>query len=397
MPKDAKNLKVAVGALRLVEERNSDHFQFAVEEKDGEKKRNFRMVGYSGGVIKNHWFWGDLAIDLEGLKFDHIPFPILRDHDTNREIGFSSKPEVGDDGLLFTDKEVKFLDTEEALKFLENAEAGFPYQASIYAVPSVIERVEEGESVDVNGFKLKGPGTVWRKAALKECSVCVFGYDDQTSSQVFHDQEGEVELKLESVGECFDNNQPEIKTETGGSSMNKEQFKADHPEIYAEIEADSTADVTAKFSKDIEAKDKEIENLTASNTQLTEANDGLGARVQKLEKTDALRAEEALGVQANSIVSTKLSESGIPERLHAKVRGCVSHQKFVGEDGKLDIAAFTESVETEIADWEDNLGEPVEGLGLSHRSVEGDDANQFTDDKAEELANDMAAHVRTAE
>lgn len=376
------SLKVSKGALRLVEDSLPTNFQF--KQGDTDEKPKFRMVGYSGGVIKNHWFWGNLAIDLEGLKFDKGAFPILRDHDTNREIGFSKKPLINKEGLVFTDDQVTLLDNEESNKFQKNAKEGFPYQASIYAIPSIVERLDEGESIEVNGHTLKGPGTVWRKAAFKECSVCVFGHDDQTSSQVFSHEEGEVvELNLESIGESTDHND----NTNGGKPMDLEKFMTEHKELYDKIVADTTttvsADIEAKFQKKLDDKDSEIATLSGNNDKLTKDITIMGEKVNKLEKNDIIRTEEALDAKAKSIWVEKLSDSSIPDRLHEKVRAMVKRDAFMAE-GKFDEEAFSKAVDDEICDWEDNLGSSsVQGLGFSTRTVdgsEGDDKNKMTVD-----------------
>lgn len=48
--------KVPVQAMNLSE---SSEFKFACTDdgQGGKKKRSMSMTGYSGGVIKNHWWW----------------------------------------------------------------------------------------------------------------------------------------------------------------------------------------------------------------------------------------------------------------------------------------------------------------------------------------------------
>ncbi len=80
-----KQLKKTIpnGALRLV---TPDCHAFA-EGEEGEKK--LQLVVYSGGVIKGHWWWGNLAIDLEGVKFDRNKYPVLENHNTAKKLAFS--------------------------------------------------------------------------------------------------------------------------------------------------------------------------------------------------------------------------------------------------------------------------------------------------------------------
>jgi len=55
---------------------------------DSENGNKFRIVGYSGGIIKNHWYWGNLAIDLTGVKFFKNRIPVLEEHFKSSRIGF---------------------------------------------------------------------------------------------------------------------------------------------------------------------------------------------------------------------------------------------------------------------------------------------------------------------
>lgn len=384
MSKDT--IKLGKTAMHLMDPAGEKSCQFAFSDTPGEKG-TFRMVGYSGGVIKNHWYWDDLIIDLEGLSFDKEKYPILRDHSTDMEIGFSTKPQITNDGLLFTDQEVTFLDNEEADKFIANAKKGFPYQASIFAIPSVIERFSEGESIMVNGNKLEGPGTVWRKAALQECSICVFGYDKNTSAEAFSKGGEEVELEVEQLGNCTGSS---TSNNNGGSQMDMNKFKQDHPELLAQIVAQTTADVEAKFQEtsdaaaqkfqaDADVQAGEIARLQEENAKLAKDGEGLVERMLKLEKKDALRTEAAMAAQADAIVTTKLSASGLPDRLHSKVRAQLSHEKF-SKEGVLDVTGFGAAADAEIADWEDtlNTGATQFGIPAVVRTVNGGDENQLS-------------------
>ena len=76
---DTETIKVPKGALHFVD---NDCFAKAitVDEKD-----QMDMVVYSGGMIPNHWHWGNLAIDLDGIKFPKSKYPVLENHDTGKK------------------------------------------------------------------------------------------------------------------------------------------------------------------------------------------------------------------------------------------------------------------------------------------------------------------------
>lgn len=377
--KQSESIQVDVNALHIMDQENPE-FEFA-ESVGG--VRSFRMVGYSGKPIKGHWWWGNLAIDLAGISFKKPKFPILRDHLTSMEMGFSKKPKVSnEEGLVFTEKEVTFLENETVDKFVENSKKGFPYQASISGRPTVIERVEEGASVKVNGYTLKGPGTVWRKTEYKECSICVFGYDEQTTAQVFSSSGHTVDIEVENIRS--EHNQITNKMEV--FSMDLIKLKEESPEEYEALMAEAieatkatTADAISAavseavgaFQAQLDEKDKQIKILTTEKTGLSESLSTIEGRCLSLEKKDAIRDEADLAAQVETVWLTALAASGLPGWLYPKVKKQVTRAKFMVE-GAFDKAAFTEAVKAEITDWESQSGQQdVEGFGVTLRDAEG--------------------------
>jgi len=365
---------------------------------DGDDKPpKLRMVAYSGGVIKNHWYWDDLAIDLTGIQFQ-AKTPILEEHWLERKIAFTGKP-ITANGKLETDPEkTQFVDTEESAEFQRVSRGGFPYQASLYAKPSIVERISEGEKAKVNGFTMKGPGTVWRKCALKEISVCVFGYDSNTKASAFADNE-EIELSFEQVGttqsdeDKLSQKGKEVKTMPFDVKKFKEDNPEDHKALTEAIKGEITADLETKFSTDKADLVTENESLKAQLTRKDGENTALTERVLGLEKNDAIRAENELKAKAEHIWAMKLAESVVPETMHEKCRAMVSYAKFT-KDGVLDEEKFTEAIKTEIGDWEAKM-EKVTVLGTGFSSKDELDS-ETKKDKAlakenEEAADDLLA------
>lgn len=153
----------------------------AMQFKEGTVSEGLQMVGYSGGVIKDHWYWGDLAIDLQGVEIPKSKIPILENHDTNRKIGFTERHQISFDGGLRV-LGGKVLSTDAGREFSRLSKEGYPYEASLYAKPSSIHRVPEGESIEINGLAVEGPATIWKRCSLREISACVFGWDANTSA-----------------------------------------------------------------------------------------------------------------------------------------------------------------------------------------------------------------------
>lgn len=381
-----KTKKVPRGALRIVEVGEGCHAFTEYLGEGDEKKPRLRMVAYSGGVIKDHWYWDNLAIDLQGIKFSKGKFPILEDHLTERKIAFSKDP-ILDNGKLEIDPDkTQFVDTEISAEFQKLSADGFPYQCSIYARPTVVERLTEGSSVKVNGFTLKGPATVWRECEFKEASVCVFGWDSKTNATAFSKEEVEIDM---DETEILAQEESKIKLKLrkkGGDTMPNElvsKIEEVDPKLVEEIQLEAKKESEIEFAKKETEFSKKEENLRTENEKLTD-------RTLELEKKEAIRAENELRKSADNIWTKKLSESDIPETLFEKVRQYVSHVKFT-EEGILNVEKFGEAVDAEIKDWESRgVTSKVIGAGFTEKTVDEDklaETQKSIDDDVNVLRN----------
>lgn len=330
-----------------------------------DEQRKAEMTVYSGKKM-DHWYWGEMIIDVEGIQFSGNKHPILEDHDTSRKIGFANK--VDTEGRVFF-PEIKLLDNAHANEFYDNAKQGFPYQASISIRPTLVERVEKGEKVEVNGMNLPGPLTVFRKSNFREGSVCVFGVDSKTSSTVFSDDDmADIQYDVVSFSE-ESNEKPNTTEET---IMDLNELKEKHPNLVSQIENS----VKESFSAEIENKDKEIGDLTSKITSLSSEKEESVKRIADLEKKEAMRTEKELAATASSLFDTKLSNSKLPERLHEKVKKHVSYNDFI-EESKLNVEEFSKAIDSEIADWEKSFDftetSPVKGV--STKKVDNTDTD----------------------
>ena len=358
MATEIQKLNKAAFALRDTEQ----HVQLSEEN---EKKR-LEMTIYSGGVIKGHWWWGDLAIDLSGLKFPKKKYPILENHMTDKKIAFMGKP-LTNGSLTVNDKTVEFVDTEESNEFQRLSKQGFPYEASMYAIPSRIEKIEDGAKADVNGMSFKGPGTIWREATFKEASVCVFGYDTNTRSVAFgENDEMEITMDVVHVINTPEDEPKEEKFERKEESqMDMEKLKSEHPDLVDQIRAEVTDELTEKFDQ----QKAELENQLKKKDETISSQE---ERVLKLEKAETIRVEKERRDFADRLWETKLAKSNIPEYMYPKIKKMVSYVKFV-ENDKLDEEAFSAAIDAEIKDWEDSgMDKNVIGTGFSKKQVDGD-------------------------
>lgn len=186
----------------------------SVTVTDTEQPPMLDMIVYSGGIIRNHWFWGNLVIDLMGGIFPKDAYPVLENHDDLRKIGFTGVP-FTEGCIRLNPATTKFLDTDESKAFIANSKAKFPYEASIHAEPTVFETIEDGSAVVVNGFTVTGPATVWRQWIFREASVCVHGWDMNTKSAAMSsDIHFDVEVRGNINNQLGEANTMAIKNES---------------------------------------------------------------------------------------------------------------------------------------------------------------------------------------
>ena len=250
------------------------------ESGDEKKSGNFRIVGYSGGIIKNHWFWGNVAFDLEGMKFAKRRIPVLEEHFLQSRIGFATKQEITNRVIV----EGPFLDNENAQKLRADIQKGFPMEASLLVPPSVVENIKEGASVEVNGHILKGPGTVFRKSTVMEVSMCVFGADSNTKSSAYADDDNN-EIKFNLLQE---NTIMTEETQTITEIESVETFAQLYPEFHAQIKAEGVdegkKEERASFVALQEACGDDHELLVQCFSEGKTAAEAMKLRVEKIEK-----------------------------------------------------------------------------------------------------------------
>jgi hypothetical protein len=150
----------------------------------------------------------------------------------------------------------------------------FPFQASLSLRPEIVEQVLEGQSVEVNGRKLKGPGAVFRKAAIMEISAVVFGAFSNTESTAYSDSNVKYNFELTNLKENV--------METKEIVLTIEKFKADHADLFAQIMAAGEKVQTERFARLQQACGDDTELLVACFTEGLDTGDAMAKRIEKL-------------------------------------------------------------------------------------------------------------------
>lgn len=141
--------------------------------------KRFSMLAYTGAKMR--FFGLSYILDLTGINAGKSR-PIFLNHDSSVILGHTDKIQVDDSGLVV--EGVLSGAASITQPIIESAANGFPWQASIGAMPTKIEKVTEGQEAKVNGQTVKGPLIIVRAADLKEISFVPLGADDNTSAYV---------------------------------------------------------------------------------------------------------------------------------------------------------------------------------------------------------------------
>ena len=150
---------------------------------DAEKKMpHFRMIAYTGGLMRIAGFVHPVVVDLEGLAIDRQDIPVRLDHNHRQGVGHTQRVAI-ENGELIAEGLIS-RDTSWARDVAKSAANGFPWQASIGAAVLDAEFIPNGQKVNVNGRTFDGPVHVVRQAVLKEISFVDSGADSATSARI---------------------------------------------------------------------------------------------------------------------------------------------------------------------------------------------------------------------
>jgi hypothetical protein len=183
--------KVPRSACRL-QDAEGIRFELLAEDEakpnEPQVSRQWSMLAHTGKVV-SRW-WGRLVLDMDGAHYRQ-KLALLKDHDTTQPLGFSQKIKRTDRGI---EASGRLLTNELADEVIRYSREGFPFQASLMAVPQRVEELEPGAETTVNGAKVTGPLTIFREWEMHELTLTTLGADDNTTTEAFA-ASGEIEVE----------------------------------------------------------------------------------------------------------------------------------------------------------------------------------------------------------
>lgn len=147
------------------------------------KSAPVKLVARSGKPIE-HWFWGNVVHDLEGMQLHKSKLTIDYVHDPKEVIGYLNKFDSSTGDLVTSGALVPFKGDDRATEILHKMSEGVPYEASInFGGDGIkVQEIADGEMTDVNGYQFEGPGIVIREWPLRGVAICPYGADMNTES-----------------------------------------------------------------------------------------------------------------------------------------------------------------------------------------------------------------------
>lgn len=152
-----------------------------VEAADGQARLpQITIDAYNGGTMRPRGLYGDVVVDLSGIRKASGSVPILKDHNHSQVVGHAD--------VTITDKitatGVISGGGPAAAEVAAAAKNGFPWKASIGLAVERALYLDEDEEAQVNGTTVSGPMTVVRQSLLGEISVLPWAADATTSVRI---------------------------------------------------------------------------------------------------------------------------------------------------------------------------------------------------------------------
>lgn len=143
------------------------------------KPKRFKILAYTGGVLRTDNFPDGVVVDLQGLEIP-ASIPILIDHKATVEATLGCTDNIHNTGKSLEMSGPVTGTSVTATNVILQAEKGHTWQASIGAQVVESQIVAAGETVNVNGQTFVGPIEIARRSILGETSVLPRGADSTT-------------------------------------------------------------------------------------------------------------------------------------------------------------------------------------------------------------------------
>lgn len=197
-----------------------------------DERRKMRGVAYAGGVLS--YYGGNIAIDLDSLKFDGKQIPLLRSHDRDRVVGYGHLMREGNALIV----EGEMLSNDHASEITSAADEGLEWQMSVHIESSRTLTRNAGDVVNGQAITVDDV-TVLADGVIREVSFTPTGVDADTSARI-------LSLSLKS-----DKEQPmnkELEQQVATLSAEKDSLAAENETLKQQLAEQATAAKLAQLS-----------------------------------------------------------------------------------------------------------------------------------------------------
>jgi len=283
--------------------------QIQGEPAEGKKLGTFAGNAYTGASMRPGGWYGDLIVDLEGVRIPDQQRPVLRQHDHEQIVGHTESVTIQKDG---PDKGILIAgvfsgEPHHTAKVTTPAKNGFKWQLSIGAEPVVTEFLEAGEEIEVNGEVHHGPATISRVTELGEISFVPLGADGNTSATVAASKgarQMNAKAMLKLAGSKFSDEEID--------KMSDDEAKANLKKCMAEDTDTEAADDSDSEDSEVDAEDDEQSETDTEKPK---------AKAKAKKGGQSIRAAAAAGVQdgVKAARAAAAAEVRRQNEIHARV------------------------------------------------------------------------------
>jgi len=220
------------------------------------KTAPFKMNARTGDAI-NHWFWGRLVHDNDGMQTHKGRVTIDYNHEADEVLGYANKLSIEEGDLIAKGVIQSYKEGDRAGEVIFRGKQGQPYEASISHDGDVLlEDVPEGFTAQVNGRDIEGPAVVVREWNLRGIAVCPYGADKNTITEFAElNDENKVTVrvvKLTETPEGLDMNEnkevQEVEAVEASEDLSEEETAVEADE---QLNTDDSGEV--QLSTEVEA------------------------------------------------------------------------------------------------------------------------------------------------
>ncbi len=216
---------------------------------DCDVPKNFAGTAYSGGVIPQYDWFGDVAIDLSTMKVPTKSVFALVNHDSNQRAG---RCEIFNQNTFLEVVGSFSKSTPAGQQVAAEFAEGAPWEFSV-GINAEFESFKKPTAVEVNGHTVTVNG-IFRNASVREVSFVPAGADPNTKAVAFEaktsefntlEKQSELTVTLESIMDLKDLEEKvsSLTTLNADLTIQLKSAQDDHDQVVADLNTRLSAEV----------------------------------------------------------------------------------------------------------------------------------------------------------